>query len=130
MTQGKRLLSTLNTRKDDARKQATAGFVPLLLVTNLARFLKKKKKTRTKKNKTKKNPIDFKGNRNHEKISTLRKWSNFTIAIATLGNWLKKPTHQLFNQREATPTPIEARTRGFFPALCTRYRYVIARNSK
>ena len=54
MTQGKRLLPTLNTRKDDARKQATAGFVPLLLVTNLARF-RKKKKTRVKKQNKKKN---------------------------------------------------------------------------
>lgn len=129
MTHGKRLLPTLNTRKDDARKQAIAGFVPLLLVTYLARFLKKKKKLGQKKQK-KKNPIDFKGNRNHGKISTLRKWSNFTIAIATLGNWLKKPTRQFFNQREATPKPRAACTRGFFPALRAHYRYVIDRNSK
>lgn len=54
MTHGKRLLPTLNTRKDDARKQAIAGFVSLLLVTYLARFLKKKKKLGQKKQKKKK----------------------------------------------------------------------------
>lgn len=68
MTQGKRLLPTLNTRKDDARKQATAGFVPLLTGYKFS-AISKKKKTKAKKNKkNQKKPIDFKGNGNHEKL--------------------------------------------------------------